>query len=81
MLSTYNRTFTDANSQCRLAGGSLVTHRSLALQLEVEKYYIDMGLLFPYYHRVSRPPGWLAGGMVVCALPWQHIAVHWEAPP
>ncbi len=61
VLSTYNRTFTDANSQCRLAGGSLITYRSLALQLEVEKYYIDMGLLFPFYHRVRRAPGWPAG--------------------
>jgi hypothetical protein len=53
VLSTYNRTFADANSQCRLEGGSLATYRSLALQLEVEKYYIDQGLLFPFYHRVG----------------------------
>ena len=52
VLATYNRTFADANMQCKLKGGSLITYRSLALQQEVEKYYIGMGLLFPYYHKV-----------------------------
>ena len=55
MLSTYNRTFEDASMECKLSGGSLATYRSLALQQEVEKYYIDQGLLFPLWHKVSLP--------------------------
>jgi hypothetical protein len=39
--------------QCKLKGGSLITYRSLALHQEAEKYYIGMGLLFPFYHRVG----------------------------
>jgi hypothetical protein len=38
-------------------GGSLATFRSLAVQQEIESYYIDQGLLLPVYHRVSGWPG------------------------
>jgi hypothetical protein len=57
VLNTYNQTQADSNAECRQAGGSLVTFRSVAQQQEVEQLYVAQGLLFPQYHRV-RGWGW-----------------------
>ena len=52
---------------CPAQGGSLVTYRSLALQQEIENYYIDQGLLLPVYHKVwcyAPAPSWGIAGVV-----------------
>ena len=68
VLSTYNRTFEDSSMECKLSGGSLVTYRSLVLQQEVEKYYIDQGLLFPFWHKVSQACWVASQACGICAL-------------
>jgi hypothetical protein len=51
VLNTTMVNFATAEQTCNDNGGHLITHASLAEQQEVEKYFSDMGYLFPSFHK------------------------------
>lgn len=77
LLNTAPHNFTAAQSYCNEQGGNLAGFASLAEQLEVEKYYISEGMLYPLFHQVywmglraTNWPrwGWLHGTVCTAAL-------------
>jgi hypothetical protein len=51
ILNTTATSQGDASSTCNGIGGQLVAYRSLAEQVEVEGYFLQMGVLLPTFHK------------------------------
>jgi hypothetical protein len=68
LLNTAPHNFSAAQSYCNENGGNLAGFASLAEQLEVEKYYITEGMLYPLFHQVYwmglRATNWPRWGLV-----------------
>lgn len=51
VLNTSMVNFAHAEQTCNDNGGHLITLASIAEQVEVERYFVEMGYLFPSYHK------------------------------
>jgi hypothetical protein len=51
ILNTTKTDFKAAQRACNNQGGHLVSYSSAAEQVEVESYYVNLGVLFPKFHR------------------------------
>ena len=50
LLNTTKVDFKTAQRTCNLQGGHVVSYISAAEQVDVENYYVSLGVLFPKYH-------------------------------
>ena len=50
ILSTFKKTWADAETFCQTQGGHLVAYSSSSQQREVEQAYVGEGYLLPYFH-------------------------------